>query len=231
MASFFDSTDNRYGGMIVEGVSKKKRIRTRNPLEPLFTFNWMLLSMLLIGIGWGLIGALTGHGGGIILGFGRTSVCVDAGAEGTEAKGMSWLFTPHPGVRAYNTGFHLCTDTPTTGQRWWSSLEQFPRDATLFVVALTIFFTLQQAHLRGLYTRGFAAKLRFLGWFLVVESIVQEPIEDFAGGKLWHTMADGPFSRTWNVVWVGLLAGVALLSLARIMRVGTAMREDLEGVV
>jgi hypothetical protein len=35
----------------------------------------------------------------------------------------------------------------------------------------------------------------------------------------------------YNLVWPSLFAGLALLSLARIMRVGGAMREDLEGVV
>ena len=214
----------------MEGAAKKKRVRVRNPLEPLQTVNWMLLSMLLIGIGWGVFGALTGHGGGVVLGFGHTDICVDTTGMGTETQGMSWLFTPRPGVSAYNTGFHLCTENPTTAQRWWSSLEQFPKDATVVVVAATLFFTLQQAHLRGLYTPGFATKLRFLGWFLVAESIVQEPIENFAGGKLWHTMADGAFSRTWYVVWLEFFAGIALLSLARIMRVGSAMREDLEAV-
>ena len=40
-----------------------------------------------------------------------------------------------------------------------------------------------------------------------------------------------PMPTMWNPVWAVLFAGIALLSLARIMGVGTAMREDLEGLV
>jgi hypothetical protein len=214
----------------VEGIAKKKRVRARNPLEPLQTINWMILSLLLLGSAWGAFGALTGHGGGSILGFGTMSVCVNDTGMGDAVTGLTWL-TPRPGVSMTDTGLQLCTSHPTTAQRWWYSLEKFPTTATAMAVTLTIFFALQQAHLRGLYIPGFASKLRFLGWFLVVESIAQSPIESFADSHLWHTMADGGFNHIWGVAWYGLLAGIALLSLARIMRVGSAMREDLEGVV
>ena len=74
-----------------------------------------------------------------------------------------------------------------------------------------------------------AARIRLLGWFLVA-SIVRPTIEVYASHKLWATMADSSMPRV-EPVWTLLFAGLALLSLARIMGVGTAMREDLEGVV
>jgi hypothetical protein len=65
----------------------------------------------------------------------------------------------------------------------------------------------------------------------VADSVLRPTIEAYASHKLWDSMADGPLGVEWDVLWSSLFAGLALLSLARIMRVGSAMREDLEGVV
>ena len=192
------------------------------------TINGMLVGLLVFGFLGGMIGALTGHGS--ILGFGEEFICVNTRGEGSVATGPSWLL-PHPGVSVMTTGYRLCTDHPSVAQSWWYSLERLPGTATGIVVVLTTFLILRQAQIRGLYTPGFAAKLRFLGWFLVVEGLVQEPVESFAAHKLWDTMAGGSISLNQNIGWLELFAGLALLSLARIMRVGAAMREDLEGVV
>lgn len=192
------------------------------------TVNGMLVGLLVCGFLGGVIGALTGHGS--ILGFGEDFICVDTSSEASAATDTFWL-SPHPGVNVMTTGYRLCTDHPSVAQSWWYSLERLPSTATGIVVVLTTFLTLRQAQIRGLYTPGFASKLRFLGWFLVIEGLVQEPVESFAAHKLWHTMADGSISLGQNIGWLELLAGLALLSLARIMRVGSAMREDLEGVV
>ncbi|MEZ0106132.1 hypothetical protein ABH920_000113 [Catenulispora sp. EB89] len=102
---------------------------------------------------------------------------------------------------------------------------------TLIGVVLIAFLALAAAHRKGLYTSGFATRLRFLGWFLVADSVLRPAVEHYAARKLWATLAAGPIDHRWAVLWIYLFAGLALLSLARIMRVGTEMREDLEGVV
>ena len=207
----------------------KKEPKVRNPLEPLMTVNWMLLCLVVFGFLMGVFVMLTGRGS--LLGYGHgTQVCVGTGGINTGAAATSWL-RPHPGVAASTTHLQLCTDKPSASQRWWYSLESLPGTITPLTVVLTTYLALRQAQLQGLYTPGFAARLRFLGWFLVADSVLQPTVENYASHTLWATMAGEPMPWEWSPVWVCLFAGIALLSLARIMRVGAAMREDLEGVV
>lgn len=109
---------------------------------------------------------------------------------------------------------------------------QLPGTLTLVTVVLLTYLVLRQAERFGLYSSGMATRLRVLGWFLVAESVLGPTIKVYANRKLWITMASSTSSEIqWNPEGTALFVGLALLSLARIMRVGTAMREDLEGVV
>jgi len=233
MASFLDTIDFRYGGTIVEGVAKKVAKRragkVRNPLEPLASFNWMMLSLIVLGFGASVVATLFGSGS--ILGWGHgVFVCVNSGESGGDTSETSWL-RPHAGVNVGSEDFRLCTDKPSTGQRWWYTLENLPGTVTVIAAVLITFLALRLAERQGLYTPGFATRLRVLGWFLIVDSVLTPTAKVLAAHRLWSSMADGPMSLTWNVTWPYLGAGLALLSLARIMRVGSDMREDLEGVV
>jgi len=214
----------------VDGVAKKRAAKVRNPLEPLATFNWMVLCVLVLGFGCGIIATMFGSGS--VLGWGHdVYVCVSTQGMSANTAGGPFDLYPRPGVSVGTTGLQLCADKPSTGQRWWYTLENLPVTVTVIVVVLITFLALRLAQRRGLYTPGFATRLRLLGWFLVADSVLRPTIEVYASHKLWATMADGAMPTEWNPVWAFLFAGLALLSLARIMRVGSAMREDLEGVV
>jgi hypothetical protein len=213
----------------VGGVAKKKAIKERDPLEPLLTFNWMALSLLVLGLAWGMLAMLIGRGG--ILGWGTDWICVTTHGLDFGTAGIPGDLNPHMGISAGASGLRLCTGTPSTEQRWWYSLEQLPGTATGIAVVLTTYLVLRQAQRHGLYSPGIATRIRFLGWFLIAASVLSPTMEVYASHKLWATMADGAMPTEWSPVWLFLFAGIALLSLARIMAVGTAMREDLEGVV
>ena len=187
-----------------------------------------VLRLLGLGLALAVLGFATGHG--IILGWGRESICVTTAGMSANAD-RPWDLHPHPGAGFGVAALSLCTGKPSAGQRWWYSLEEFPGTATVIVVALTTFLALRLAQRQGVYTTGIATRLRFLGWFLIADSVLRPTIEVYASHKLWASMADGPMPLQWSPVWPFLFAGIALLSLARIMHVGSAMREDLEGVV
>ena len=230
MASFLDTIDFRYGGTIVEGVAKKKAGKLRDPLEPLMTVSGMLLRLLALGFVAGVVAMPFGHGE--VLGWGRVDICVSTeGMGGGDTSGLTGFLRPHAGVGVASTVLQLCTTHPSTGQRWWYTLESLPTTATVVVVALATYLMLRQTQRHGLYTPGTAGRIRLLGWFLVADSVVRPTVELYASHKLWATMADSSMPTQWSPVWAFLFAGIALLSLARIMGVGSAMREDLEGVV
>jgi len=230
MASFLDTIDFRYGGTVVDGVAKKKTGKTRDPLEPLMTANWIVLMLLALGFVVAIVAMPFGHGQ--LLGLGRVDICMSTDGVGSaDATGLKDFVRPHPGVGVGTADVHLCTDTPSAGQRWWYTLEIFPTTATAIVVALATYLVLREARRNGLYTPGIASRIRFLGWFLVADSVLRPSVEVYASHKLWAAMADGSMPTEWSPVWTFLFAGIALLSLARILAVGSAMREDLEGVV
>jgi hypothetical protein len=230
MASFLDTIDFRYGGTIVDGVAKKRAIGFRNPLDLLTTLNGMALCLLVGGYFWAIVTTLLGNGS--IFGYGHEAVaCATTGDMGAGSDSGNWLLRPHAGIRVVPTHIDLCADNPTAGQRWWYTVEKLPGTVTLITAVLVAYLVLQQARSQGPYSPGFAARLRFLGWFLLADSVLRPAIETYATHKLWASIAEGPIDHPWSPAWATLLTGIALLSLARIMSVGTAMREDLEGVV
>jgi hypothetical protein len=230
MASFLDTIDFRYGGTVVDGVAKKRVFRFGDPLDLLTTLSGMVL-YLLVG-GFVLTVCALPFGKSSVFGFGHDVVaCASTGDMGMNSDSGNWLLRPRTGVTVVPTHINLCTHSPSAGQRWWYTLENLPGALTLITVVLVTYLVLQHARGQGPYSSGFAARLRFLGWFLLADSVLRPAIETYAAHKLWASLADGPIDHPWRPAWTALFAGIALLSLARILAVGTAMREDLEGVV
>lgn len=230
MASFLDTIDFRYGGTVVDGVAKKRAFGFRNPLNLLTTLSGMALYLLAGGFLLAVGATLFGHGS--IFGYGHDVVaCVATGDMGMNSDSGDWLLRPHAGVTVNPTHINLCTQSPSAGQRWWYTLLNLPGAVTLITVVLVTYLVLEHARGQGPYSPGFAARLRFLGWFLLADSVLRPAVETYASHKLWASLADGPIDHPWRPAWTALLAGIALLSLAQILAVGSAMREDLEGVV
>ncbi|MEY9890731.1 hypothetical protein ABIA35_000712 [Catenulispora sp. MAP12-49] len=214
----------------MDGVAKRKTSKLRDPLEPLMTANGMVLKILALAFLAGLVAMPFGHG--VVLGWGQVHICVGTDGVGSaDTTRLQGFIRPHPGTDVGTAALNLCAKTPSAGQRWWYSLENFPTTATVVVVALATYLMLRKAQQNGLYAPGIASRIRFLGWFLVADSVLRPLVQVYASHKLWATMADGPMPTMWSPVWAFLFAGIALLSLARMMAVGTTMREDLEGVV
>ena len=82
-----------------------------------------------------------------------------------------------------------------------------------------------------------ASRLRRLGWLIIAGSVTAAPIQGFALDELLRTMLT-PISF-YNVITmpfhallpVAALAGAALLTFARIIRVGAAMDDEIKGTI
>jgi hypothetical protein len=209
--------------------------RRRDPLEPLSTATGTLLGLL--GTGLVLAVGTTIFASGSILGWGRSaSVCVATGGQDT-APDTGWLSDIHlaPGVSAMTSGFHLCTMTPSTAQRLWFTLQELPATVLLVGAVLLMYLFVRSARHLGVYTPTAARRLRVLGWFLLAGPVAQTVIAHFAASRLAHGMAAdsaGPLGAVpYAVQWPVLLTGIAVLSFARILRLGSGMREELDGVI
>ncbi|MFF5025398.1 DUF2975 domain-containing protein [Streptomyces collinus] len=96
---------------------------------------------------------------------------------------------------------------------------------------------LRGAAREGVYTARTASRLRLVGWWLLVGSLVVEFAEANARAALLAALAkDVDFSAgsvlgMWNFPYLAVLTGLGVLTSARITRQGVSMREDLEGLV
>jgi hypothetical protein len=89
----------------------------------------------------------------------------------------------------------------------------------------------------GPFTPQAAAAMRRLGWLIIAGSVAAALIQGFALDELLHTMlAPTGFDNLITVPFhallpVAALAGAALLTFARIIRVGAAMDDEIKSTV
>lgn len=88
----------------------------------------------------------------------------------------------------------------------------------------------------GLYSQDTAARLRRIGWFLAAGAVAAAVIQTVANLVIFLTQIHYP-GLNWfepdklHLSLSALLAGLTLITVARVMRVGVTMREDLDVTV
>ncbi|MFE0023821.1 hypothetical protein [Amycolatopsis sp. NPDC059021] len=166
-----------------------------------------------------------------------TSICVDAthfvsshitGDLGTSLK---------PGVKASANVTNLCAEPPSAGQRFARIGDQLPPGVFIVGALIVLLHFLKTATRKGPYSDVVPGKLRWLGWYLLIGGPVLAMISALARFFLRRSMVTDLSSGSWFSDWVGelpwwaIVAGAAALSFARILRIGSRMREDLEGTI
>jgi hypothetical protein len=211
----------------------------RDPLEPMATVVTVLCVAVSVFL---MLRAYAAIRVGGAFGWGDGSVCaIDPTAEGSFGQDggvmgnlLSQLFGPKPGI---SLSFipRYCADSPGAGTRVLSTLTVLPFSA-LYVGALVLLYRLIRAARKdGPYTARTAGLLRVLGWYLAAGSILCHIAQSAAGSALLSSLSHSDKPALWNIAdgfpGLAVLTGIGLLSFARIIRAGAAMREDLEGVI
>jgi hypothetical protein len=207
-------------------------------------FGSLLLASVLVG------GVLAVSGIGSFEGFGRASFCVaqpDTGYGGSLPPGVA----ARPGASiSINGTLEACANHPGFMQRVLYTLTTLPSLLIWGCVLFLLWRVIVAARRRGPFTVQVAAVMRWLGWLIVTGSVVSAVVQRFALGQLLNTMlmARGAFGsfdvmqdhlggfQLIPVVLAGLLpvpllAGAALLTMARIIRLGADMDEEIKGTV
>ncbi|MFB9904517.1 DUF2975 domain-containing protein [Allokutzneria oryzae] len=85
----------------------------------------------------------------------------------------------------------------------------------------------------GLHTSSTVRRLRVLGWLLLLGCVAVSLVEAFARSGFLATLfpAGAPWFEQWDFPLWAVVLGCVLLSFAKIIRIGSEMREDLEGTV
>jgi hypothetical protein len=215
--------------------------RTRKLTEPLatiiFLFGLFLAAMMVLAIA----NALAGRGGSFA-GYGHTPVCATDTQIGwsSDPSAHDPMFATRPGASlSDDANLGACVSHPSAGQRLLSTLTGVPSVLLFAGILLVVWRILGSAGRDGPFTPHVAAMLRRLGWLIIAGTVAVAAIQTLASDLLLNTML------VHGVDWIGdtvvssvsalfperILIGGALLTFARIMRLGSAMDDEIKATV
>jgi hypothetical protein len=160
--------------------------------------------------------------------------------------GSSWqtpFVAAKPGASINIIGtVQACAVHPGIGQWALYGLAEVPTILAWCGVLLLLWRMIRVAGQEGPFTPAVATAMRRLGWFILAGSLTVAVLRAASIGLLLSGLLKGETTGVnmypglvWGVVRatmpVPALAGAALLTLARIFRVGTAMDDELKGTV
>jgi len=127
---------------------------------------------------------------------------------------------------------------PSISQRILYTLTDLPSILVWGTVLLLIWLIIRQARRTSPFTVRVAVAMRRLGWLIIAGGAAAAALQGFATDQLLNTMlvahddvADALTQPIHALVPVPVLAGAALLTFARIIRLGASMDDDLKGTV
>ncbi|MFD9891934.1 hypothetical protein ACFWY9_21540 [Amycolatopsis sp. NPDC059027] len=212
-----------------------KASKQRNPFQPLrgiaevlsIVF-WLLLILAVF---------QTLYTAGWWPGAKRDTACVDAADIVSSHITGDLGANLKPGTRPSAAVTSLCVEQPSAGQRFAHIGDQLPQVVFIVGALIVLLHFLKTATRNGPYADVVPGKLRGLGWYLLIGGPVLAMISALARFFLRRSMVTDLPSGSWFSDWVGslpwwaIVAGAAALSFARILRIGSRMREDLEGTI
>jgi hypothetical protein len=210
----------------------------RNPLEPMSSAVRGIVTMLAVLLVASVFGMFVDGVGVHVLGIGDKPVCVTDASSTTSGDASPMEFKPAPGASAgLDAHPRYCTDDPTTAQSLLHTANLVPSFVFTVGALLLVLRLIRGAEREGLYTARTAGRLRGLGWWLLAGSVLAAIAESVTEKALVDSLSRGGDVSaltgliSWNGPYMAVLTGLGVLSFARVMRVGIAMREDLDGTV
>ncbi|QES32521.1 hypothetical protein DEJ48_03090 [Streptomyces venezuelae] len=204
----------------------------RKLLEPLFSAMSLVLRVVL---GLAVAGfILSLFVDGIHVAFIGGDVCLTADGISGGSSDTNAMFGAREGVDVAASP-RYCTSDPTRSQHALEALHDLPSFILTFGGLLLLNRLLRGAARDGVYTAQTASRLRGLGWWLLVGSLLTEVAQAIARAQLLATlvkedMADA-LGNAWDIPFLSLLTALGLFTFARIVRAGVVMREDVEATI
>jgi len=205
--------------------------------EPLGTVTAVFSGLLMGATGFGVVLALSDSGS--VGGFGDATICATQ-PNATYSGSTSYLGVAHlPGTSiSVNGALQVCANHPDTWQRVLYTLISLPGLLAWACVLFLLWWVIRDARLTGPFTVQTSRAMRRLGWVIIVATAVATAVQGFALDQLLNTMlvAQNDFgdvaTRPFHALLpVPILAGAALLTFARIIRVGADMDDEIKATV
>jgi hypothetical protein len=170
-------------------------------------------------------------------GLGSGPACTGVRLDGITVAGPAVAHL-RPGATSSASQITLCASHPTVGQRALVSLTWVPAVALYLAVVLLLAQLLRAVRTAGPFAVTVARRLRFLGWFILAGSVIVAAGQSAAQSAFASTVAAGDVPAVGHAVSAGiafllvpLLIACGLLTLARVIRAGAQMSDDLAGTV
>ncbi|MFD4835240.1 DUF2975 domain-containing protein [Streptomyces uncialis] len=202
-------------------------------LEPVATVVRFLYRMALASLAIGAAGLLAGTQPGPL--WGGAQLCAESRST-FNTDGSTGMFAPDAGVEV-TTRPSYCTDHADGAQRLFHFAGSFPSWLLVLGVLYLLNRLIKGAARDGVFTSRTAILLRAVGWWLLLGCLFAEAVEAAAHAALLATLAQdytfsaGSWLGAWQPPYARVLTALGILTFARIMRAGVAMRKDLEGTV
>jgi hypothetical protein len=232
------------GDRRVPADSEAGRRRLVQPLGGIVLFVGVLALVALLFAG---IGTVTGSGAGVVLPLSYPAgswqpVCADASINGMSFNGNGPTLVGAPGttsVSGPSNPLSVCVINATGDQRALAYLGSAPPTLLKLAIFVLVAWLLLVARRKGPFAPRVHRMLVVLGWLVIAGSAVASLAHDVAGAYFLASavtvpvpVKDDVISALYDaVLGAPLLVGCAVLTLARIMRAGSLMRDDLEGTV
>ncbi|MBV9793021.1 MAG: hypothetical protein JO016_03705 [Actinobacteria bacterium] len=222
----------------------------RTITQPLGGTVWLFLRLTLLGLVLPpLLGLLNG-GRPDLYGFGSGNVCATVTINGLAESGSQPVAQLRSGMSSAPGNVWLCANHPTLAQRFLVTLTQLPMALLWLTVLILLWRLVSQVRRTGPFDATVTRRLRFLAWFVLAATLAANALQSYAAAAFTATGYPRPLpglvgldqipvpigQDTINGVlgtsWTPLLLVVCgLLSLARIVRVGGQLHDDLVGTV
>jgi hypothetical protein len=232
------------GARRVTADSVAGRRRLVQPLGGIVLFVGVLALAALLFAG---IGTVTGSGTGAVLPLsypagGWQPVCADANINGMSLSGNGPTLVGAPGTTSVggpSNPLSVCVMNATGGQRALAYLGSAPQTLLKLAIFVLVAWLLLVARRQGPFAPRVHRMLVVLGWLVIAGSAVASVAHDVAGAYFLASavtvpvpVKDDVLSALYGaVLGAPVLVGCAVLTLARIIRAGSLMRDDLEGTV
>jgi Protein of unknown function (DUF2975) len=183
-------------------------------------------------------------GTGSLGGLGHTQVCVtDPSISGgnSDASPFTHVYAAKHGAQLQppTAPLSVCATHPGLGLHLLYSLTVIPQTLLWGGILLLLWRLLVIARRSGPFTARVATAMQVLGWYIIAGAFLAAAIEQLATVLLFDALVAPAPEGIGEVVVAALralvpvpaLAGAALLTFARIVRLGAAMEDEIQGTV
>jgi hypothetical protein len=213
--------------------------RNRDPLAPTEFVLSAILGLAAISFAFAvLISVTSGHGA-----FrGEEQPCVavrDNSGTVSRYLGSHWSTEgdtdvgPPRGTKLYPDRMRVCAEDPSAGQQWWYRLSVWPSTLYAFGTMTAAWLLARTARRRGLFDPAVTKGVERLGVVLATGSAASAVVTLLAERALADSLL--PQVSVWDLRlamdWSGLLFGIGLVTVGRVLVRATAMREELDATV